>query len=59
MNLLKKKQTALLFRFHLEIDQELDDKTADIKKLAYEISTKLKSTFDIQSKYFGFISSSV
>jgi hypothetical protein len=29
--------------FRLELGQELDDKTADIKKLAYDVSTKLKS----------------
>jgi hypothetical protein len=29
--------------FPLELAQEVDDKTADIKKLAYDISTKLKS----------------
>ena len=27
----------------LELGQQLDDKTADIKKLAYDIATKLKS----------------
>lgn len=31
-----------------KLDQELDDKTADIKKLAYEISTKLKKIEQIQ-----------
>jgi hypothetical protein len=29
--------------FCLELEQELDDKTEEIKKLAYETSTRLKS----------------
>jgi hypothetical protein len=28
----------------VELAQEVDDKTADIKKLAYDVSEKLKST---------------
>ncbi len=28
----------------VELAQEVDDKTADIKKLAYDVSTKLNST---------------
>ncbi len=32
------------FFFFIELGQEVDDKIADIKNLAYDISTKLKST---------------
>lgn len=47
--------TASLRSFILELGQQLDDKTADIKKLAYDISTKLKSLIFLSFEYVFFL----
>ena len=39
----KKKKTNLNNWFVIELAHELDEKIADIRKLAYDVSTKLKS----------------
>jgi hypothetical protein len=42
-----------LFFFSLELEQELDDKTEEIKKLANETSTKLKSKNQKKKRLFS------